>query len=285
MHVITTVAEMQAIARTARVLGQTIGCVPTMGALHAGHGSLIEASAAAHAVTITSVFVNPTQFGPTEDFDSYPRMLEADIATIERCGGTHVFAPSIAEMYPGGYTTTIHVDGVTEVLEGAHRPGHFDGVATVVCKLLMAMQPNEAFFGQKDYQQTLVVRRMVADLLLPVTISVRPTVREQNGLAMSSRNAYLSAEERHRAAVLYRALQSAADVVRLATQSVSRHAIEDAMLRELRTVEELTVGYAVAVDADTLLASETYSTGDRLALLIAGTLGTTRLIDNMLVTV
>jgi pantoate--beta-alanine ligase len=285
MQVISTVAEMQQVARRARQLGQTIGCVPTMGALHAGHGSLIAASAAVHAVTVTSVFVNPTQFGPTEDFDSYPRMLDADIATIERCGGTHVFAPSIAEMYPGGYTTKIRLDGVTEVLEGAHRPGHFDGVATVVCKLLMAMQPDEAFFGQKDYQQTLVVRRLVEDLLIPVTMTVAPTVREANGLAMSSRNAYLSAEERHRAAVLYRALSSAADIVTAADQDVSRHAIEDAMLRELHTVEDFSVGYAVAVDADTLLPADTYHPGDRLALLIAGTLGTTRLIDNVLVTV
>lgn len=284
MQVLSTVAEMQQVARQARALGLTVGCVPTMGALHAGHGSLIAASAAKHPITVTSVFVNPTQFGVHEDFDQYPRMLDADIETIRAHGGTHVFAPSIAEMYPGGYTTKIHIAEVTDMLEGAHRPGHFDGVATVVCKLLMAMQPDEAFFGQKDYQQTLVVRRLVQDLLIPVTITVEPTIREANGLAMSSRNAYLSEEHRHRAAVLYRALQSAVDLIHASTDAVSRHALEDAMLRELHTVSEFTPAYAVAVDADTLREADAYRHGDRIALLIAGTLGTTRLIDNMVVT-
>ena len=149
MQVITTIAEMQSIAESAKQSGQTVGCVPTMGSLHNGHGSLIAASAERHAVTVTSVFVNPTQFGPNEDYDSYPRDLEGDIEKILEHGGTHVFAPSVAEMYPEGFTTSIRVGGVTEVLEGARRPGHFDGVATVVCKLLEAMRPNEAFFGQE----------------------------------------------------------------------------------------------------------------------------------------
>ncbi len=285
MHVITSVAEMQQIAETARQQGRSVGCVPTMGSLHNGHGSLIAASAERHALTVTSVFVNPTQFGPHEDYDAYPRDLDGDIATIRAHGGTHVFAPSVAEMYPEGFTTSIRVGGVTEVLEGARRPGHFDGVATVVCKLLEAMRPTEAFFGQKDYQQTLVVKRMVRDLFLPVKITVMPTVREDDGLAMSSRNVYLSADQRNKATTIYRALLAAQDLLSETEDTISRQAIEHAMTLVISHVPEFEIDYAVAVDADTLQEQEAYATGDRVALLIAAKLGTTRLIDNLVVTV
>ena len=285
MQVITTIAEMQELAESTKRDGRTVGCVPTMGSLHNGHGSLIAASAQHHAVTVTSVFVNPTQFGPNEDYDAYPRDLDGDIQKIREHGGTHVFAPSVAEMYPEGFTTSIRVGGVTEVLEGARRPGHFDGVATVVCKLLEAMRPNEAYFGQKDYQQTLVVKRMVRDLFLPVRITVMPTVRESDGLAMSSRNAYLSADERKKATILFQALGAARDLVSDTDDSISRQAIEHAMTHTLKRVPELVPEYAVAVDADTLLEQEAYSTGDHVALLIAAKLGLTRLIDNLVVTV
>lgn len=285
MQVITTIAEMQELAESTKRQGGTVGCVPTMGSLHNGHGSLVAASSQKHAVTVTSVFVNPTQFGPNEDYDSYPRDLEGDIQKIRAHGGTHVFAPSVAEMYPEGFTTSIRVGGVTEVLEGARRPGHFDGVATVVCKLLEAMRPNEAFFGQKDYQQTLVVKRMVRDLFLPVKITVMPTVREDDGLAMSSRNAYLSADERKKATILHQALSAAKQLVADTDDTISRQAVEHAMTHTLKQVPELVLDYAVAVDADTLLEQEAYSTGDHVALLIAAKLGTTRLIDNLIVTV
>lgn len=285
MQVITTIAEMQELAERSKREGRTVGCVPTMGSLHNGHGSLIAASAQHHAVTVTSVFVNPTQFGPNEDYDSYPRDLDGDIEKIREHGGTHVFAPSVAEMYPEGFSTSIRVGDVTEVLEGARRPGHFDGVATVVCKLLEAMRPTEAYFGQKDYQQTLVVKRMVRDLFLPVRITVMPTVREADGLAMSSRNAYLSSDERKKATILFQALQAARDLVSDTDDSISRQAIEHAMTHTLKQVPELVPEYAVAVDADTLREQDSYATGDRIALLIASKLGTTRLIDNFVVTV
>ena len=283
MHVISTIAEMQELANSVKLAGRTVGCVPTMGSLHSGHGSLISASSAHHAMTVTSVFVNPTQFGPNEDFDAYPRDLDGDIARIAASGGTHVFAPSVAEMYPEGFSTSIRVGGVTDLLEGARRPGHFDGVATIVCKLLEAMRPTEAYFGQKDYQQTLVIKHLVRDLFLPVRVSVMPTVREQDGLAMSSRNVYLSPEDRSQATVLYRALMHGKELVQAASDRISRQAIERAMVHTLESVEQLKIEYAVAVDADTLVGQDSYATGDHVALLIAARLGSTRLIDNVLV--
>ena len=285
MQVITTVLEMQQATNEAQRQGKSVGCVPTMGSLHAGHASLIEASSKRHDLTVVSVFVNPTQFGPTEDYDSYPRDLDGDIAAIGSAGGTHIFAPTVVEMYPDGFSTTVHVGDVTKVLEGARRPGHFDGVSTIVCKLFEAMRPDEAFFGQKDLQQTLVIKRMVRDLLMPIKIAVMPTLREDSGLAMSSRNVYLSDQERHNAAVLYRALQAAVDLVGNANDVVSRPALEHIMANMLSTVEGLEIDYAVALDADTLQPADSYGKGDEVALLIAVFLGSTRPIDNMLVRV
>jgi pantoate--beta-alanine ligase len=283
MIIISTVAEMQSAIRDARTTGKSIGCIPTMGALHAGHGSLIDASSKVHDLTVVSVFVNPTQFGPKEDFDTYPRTLDADLELIEVYGGTHVFAPSVAEMYPEGFATTIHVGGITEVLEGAHRPGHFDGVATIVTKLLEAMRPDEAYFGQKDYQQTLVVKRLVRDLFLPVKINVSPTIREDDGLAMSSRNRYLSAEERSHATSLFRALEAARTFITSADLPVHANRMEQIMQTVLKAEEQIQVEYAVAVDAETLQPMPQIRQGDVIALLISARLGTTRLIDNVVV--
>lgn len=275
---------MQDIVSDAHAERVGIGLVPTMGSLHAGHAALIKLSSMRHSLTVVSVFVNPLQFGPAEDFERYPRDLDADVRVIREHGGTHVFAPSVEEMYPGGFATGVHVEGVAKKLEGAGRPGHFDGVATVVCKLFNAVMPTEAFFGQKDYQQTLVVKRMAADLSVPVAINVAPTVREPDGLAMSSRNVYLKGDERVRATALYRALSMAKEYIRSQPDgshrrsSISRLEIESAMLSALNDV---LVEYAVAVDAETLESRDNYFSGEKIALLVAGMVGTTRLIDNI----
>lgn len=281
MTTITTVREMQRYAREVRLAGKTVGCVPTMGALHAGHASLITYAATKHEVVVTSIFVNPTQFGPTEDFDAYPRDLERDLATVFAAGGTVVFAPSVKEMYPNGPATTIHVAGVTEMLEGAVRPTHFDGVATVVCKLFDAMLPDEAYFGQKDFQQTLVVRRMTEDLLIPVRITVLPTVREADGLAMSSRNAYLSAAERAQSGIISKALFAARDLALGGERSSLT--LQNKMASVLATDSSVVVEYAVAVDALTLTPSRLFNETSDIVLLIAARIGHTRLIDNILI--
>ncbi len=279
MLLLHTIADMQAESARLRAAGHTIGCVPTMGALHDGHGSLIAASAAQHPATVVSIFVNPKQFGPTEDYSQYPRTLEADVALAERAGATHVFAPSADEMYPAGFGTTITVSPLSTILEGAIRPGHFDGVATVVNKLFNAILPTEAYFGQKDYQQTLVIKRMVADLNLGVRISVQPTIREPDGLAMSSRNRYLTTEQRTAAVTIFTALQAGAKVIE--GGSGKRTEIEAAMLVEL---EEFEVDYAVAARAESLELPDTFATDEKVVLLVAARVGQTRLIDNVLVT-
>ncbi len=284
--IIGTVEEMQAAMQRARMDGHTIGCVPTMGALHEGHASLIHYASHHHGVVAVSIFVNPTQFGPGEDFERYPRTIASDVDVVRKAGGTHVFVPSVQEMYPQGAVSTIHVDGVTEMLEGARRPGHFDGVATVVSRLFEAMLPDEAFFGQKDLQQTLVIRRMVASSPLEavrnVAVTVLPTNREPDGLARSSRNVYLSTEERAVAPVLYKALQTGAAMLDAGERSPN--SIEATMRAMLATVEELEVEYAVVVDAFTLRPAPTLESGTTVALIVAARLGTTRLIDNVLVT-
>ncbi len=281
MTTITSVREMQAFVQEARRAGKSVGCVPTMGALHTGHASLIIYAAAHHDVVVTSIFVNPTQFAQGEDFDAYPRDLTADLALVQAAGGGVVFAPTVAEMYPNGPTTTIHVQGVSDTLEGTVRPTHFDGVATVVCKLFEAMLPHEAYFGQKDFQQTLVVRRMTEDLLMPVHITVLPTVRETDGLAMSSRNAYLNTVERTQAGTISKALFAARELVLAGERSGS--AIHTVMAMIIATEPALMLEYAVAANAETLVAEPVFSNDANIVLLIAARLGKTRLIDNVLV--
>jgi len=285
IRVITTVAEMQNFARSVHGAGQTIGCVPTMGYLHEGHASLIRVAAARHQVVAVSIFVNPTQFGPTEDFARYPRDLSHDLEIVRASGGTVVFAPTVEEMYPYGAKSTIHVSGITEMLEGAMRPTHFDGVATVVSRLFEAMMPDEAFFGRKDLQQTLVIRKMVAvsetDTVRRVLVTVLPTLREADGLARSSRNVYLSAEDRADAPIIYLALSDTKNAILHGEHSTS--IIESVMRNRLSSVNRLTIDYAVAVDAETLLPKPHYSVGAEVALCIAVRLGKTRLIDNEVV--
>lgn len=281
----TTVDELHAFLANARMQGATVGCVPTMGYLHDGHASLIREAAAHHAVVVVSIFVNPTQFGPSEDFERYPRDFERDRAIVRDAGGTAIFFPSVEEMYPSGVRSTIHIDGITEMLEGAQRPTHFDGVATVVSRLFEAMLPDEAYFGQKDYQQTLVVRRLVEtsplEVVHRVKITVLPTQREQDGLARSSRNVYLSPEDRADAPVIYRALICATSAYQAGV--LSSHALEQIMRDELATVPRLQVEYATVVDAATLTPSAEYARGQSVVALIAARMGNTRLIDNVVI--
>ncbi|MBC8124597.1 MAG: pantoate--beta-alanine ligase [Candidatus Kapabacteria bacterium] len=285
MVVVTTVAEMHQIVALARSNGSTVGCIPTMGYLHDGHASLIQAASAKHKLVVVSIFVNPTQFGPLEDFDKYPRNLERDIQVVTNAGGSVVFAPTVEEMYPNGAHSTIHIPHISEILEGAVRPTHFDGVATVVSRLFEAMQPDEAFFGQKDLQQTLIIKHMVESSLINdvhnVSVTVLPTQREPDGLARSSRNVYLSEKDKDDALVIYRALTAASDLVSSGERNGSR--LEQAMLATLATVQAVTVDYAVAVEAATLQSKDDFYAGDKIALLIAVKLGRTRLIDNIVV--
>lgn len=276
MRIIRTVAEMRDAAREARAHGQTIGLVPTMGAFHDGHLSLMRRARAANDVVVVSLFVNPAQFAPAEDLDAYPRDEAHDADLAESVGADILFAPSAAEMYPDGFATTVHVGGITEMLDGASRgPGHFDGVATVVAKLLSIIGPDVAYFGQKDAQQVLVVQRMVRDLDLPVRIQACPIVRESDGLAMSSRNVYLDADARTRATALNRALTAAEAAV------ARGHTRADAVLGAARAVlaaSGIEPEYLELRSPDDLRALDAV---DPVALLaVAARVGRARLIDN-----
>src|SRR5579871_6862173 len=213
MEIIRTVDELREWTRADRYETNTIGIVPTMGALHAGHASLIRAAADSCGCVVVSIFVNPTQFGPNEDYARYPRSFEADCALAKAEGAGLIFAPSVEELYPAGAATFVEVEGLSSRLDGKSRPGHFRGVATIVTKLLIATEADLAFFGQKDAAQVAVLRRMVTDLRLPARIVVCPIVREPDGLALSSRNAYLNAEERRQALALSRAVQHVESMV------------------------------------------------------------------------
>ena len=276
---LTTIASLRGMLSAWRAGSETIALVPTMGALHAGHLELVAAAKSHAERVVVSIFVNPTQFGPNEDFSRYPRRLEKDIAVLKKAGVDAVWLPTMEEMYPNGFATTIHVAGVSEGLEGDFRPGHFDGVATVVAKLLHQVAPEVALFGQKDYQQLCVIRRLVADLDIPVRIVGVPTVREADGLALSSRNMYLSQEERKAAVQVNRILRHSASVLKHEgrpldeTLEKAEQMLLDAGFRS--------IDYVKLCDSKTLIVLDTYQPGARL--LIAAWLGTTRLIDNIAV--
>lgn len=270
---------MKQVARQSRAEGRVSGFVPTMGALHAGHLSLVQAALAECRPVIASVFVNPTQFGPTEDLQKYPRALEADSQKLEDAGVDYLFAPDAAEIYPSGFRTWVNVEGLSERLEGRARPGHFRGVTTVVLKLLEIVQPQKAFFGRKDAQQARIIRQMASDLHLDSEVVVRPIVREADGLAMSSRNAYLNREERWAATVLFRALEGARTSIARGERDALRLT---AAMRELLRAEPLAnPDYVEIVDAETL-EPVTRLRGVCLALL-AVRIGSVRLIDNLLI--
>jgi pantoate--beta-alanine ligase len=266
-------AAMRAVVAEARAAGRRVGFVPTMGALHAGHASLAARAVAECDDVAVSIFVNPTQFGPREDFGRYPRTFAADLDLLAARGVRWVYAPSTEAVYPPGECTRIVVGGPAVPFEGQRRPGHFEGVATVVCKLFMTVPAHAAYFGAKDWQQTRVVKRMTRDLGLPTEIVVCPTVREADGLAMSSRNAYLSAAERPRAVGLVEALRAAAA---LWTERAPVAAIEEAM-RAAIEARGIAVDYAAIADPDSL--EPVASAADRAVALVAGRLGSTRLID------
>lgn len=280
MEIVRTAAELRSWSRAIHATpGQTVGLVPTMGALHAGHASLIRAARAACSHVAVSLFVNPTQFGPGEDFARYPRAFDADCALVERDGVDVLFAPSVEEMYPAGAETFVDVGELGHLLDGQSRPLHFRGVATIVAKLLIAAEPDFAFFGQKDAAQIAVLRRMVADLKFATEIVVCPIVRDADGLALSSRNAYLSAEQRVQALALSSAIRQVEELV--ARDERRSKILLDAARRIFDQVPGLRIDYIALVDWTTLEPVETAVPGSLFA--VAAWVGATRLIDNSII--
>jgi pantoate--beta-alanine ligase len=272
-----TIAEVRRAVAAARAAGKRVGFVPTMGALHAGHAALIRAARAEAEFVVVSIFVNPTQFGPNEDYSRYPRTLDADRELCAAVGTDVIFHPTPDVMYPAGTRTVVQVTGLQDVLDGPSRPEHFKGVATVVLKLFNIVQPDVAVFGQKDAQQALIIRRMAADLDLPLTVRVHPTVRESDGLAMSSRNRYLDPTQRQNATCLVRALRTAEALVAGGERSVA--ALEAAMTAVIVPTPGARVDYVRILSADLLEPMEVL---DRPALAaVAVFFGLTRLIDNV----
>ncbi|MGQ3672805.1 pantoate--beta-alanine ligase [Xanthobacter sp. TB0136] len=273
--VVHTVKDLRAQVSTFRAAGERVALVPTMGALHAGHESLVLKAQEVAQRTVVSIFVNPAQFGPNEDFDRYPRTFDADLEKLTALGVDVVYAPSVAEMYPAGYGTRITVEGPSAGLESDFRPQFFTGVATVVGKLFLQCRPDCAIFGEKDYQQLMVLKRLARDLDLDIEVLAAPTLREADGLALSSRNAYLTPQERSLAPVIHEALSRAATAIGSGTNP------EEAVLRASQTISTrgLKVDYVVARNAETLAPLK--APGEPVRLLAAAWLGTTRLIDNL----
>ena len=281
MRVIRQAGGMARVAASLRRRGKTIGFVPTMGALHDGHGSLIRAARRQADVVVVSIFVNPLQFGPREDYARYPRPLHRDLKLAKAAGADIVFAPSVEDMYPKGRAVTVDVGPLGDGLEGEARPGHFRGVATVVMKLFHLVQPSVAYFGQKDYQQAVIVRRLIEDVRVPMRLRIMPIIRDPDGVAMSSRNAYLRPDERRQARAVFQALQLARRRIRDGARDV--RALTSAMRRLLSRQPSARVGYVAVVDASTLEPLRRLR--GRVAVLVAVTIGSTRLIDNLLVDV
>jgi pantoate--beta-alanine ligase len=279
MNIITSLSDMQSTAESLRRQGKRIGFVPTMGFLHEGHLSLMRASRKECDVTVVSIFVNPTQFGPREDFDRYPRDAEGDRKKCESVGVDILFMPGAKEMYPEKPAVFVTVEGISDILEGAIRPGHFRGVATVVAKLFNIVRPRVAYFGQKDFQQCVVIRRMVKGLNMDVEISVLPTVREPDGLAMSSRNTYLNVDERRASVILSRALKAGEELIRSGVRETEK--VKQKMRAVLLQEKGIVIDYAEAADPETLEPVEVLGSG--MVLLVAARLGKIRLIDNLLV--
>ena len=279
MEIIRTISWMKQVARQARAQDRLVGFVPTMGALHEGHFSLIRAAKAECSPVVVSIFVNPKQFGPSEDFQKYPRAFEADRAALESLGVDYLFAPSPEEMYPPGFRTVVAVAGLSDKLEGRSRPGHFHGVTTVVLKLFEIVQPSFAYFGRKDAQQARIIRQMALDLDLDTQIVVRPILREHDGLALSSRNVYLQSDDRRAAAELHRSLESVRREIAIGQRDVPRLL---AVLRQVLDAEpRIALDYAEIVDAETL--DPVVTLRGNCLILLAAKLGKTRLIDNALI--
>ena len=279
-EIITNPAALQERVSALRAENKSIGLVPTMGALHYGHLSLVLASKEDNDVTVISIFVNPTQFAPGEDYEKYPRTLPDDIEKLAEIGGADiVFAPSPEAMYPKGFDANVHVGGVTEVLEGKFRPTHFDGVATVVLKLFHLTRADRAYFGQKDFQQIAVVKKMAADLNVPIKIVSCPIIREPDGIAMSSRNRYLSKQERQDALVLSRSLMEAEKQIAEGERDAAVICAD--IRRKIEQIEGASVDYVVVADPDTLAEMERVA--GNVVILLAARIGSTRLIDNRVI--
>jgi pantoate--beta-alanine ligase len=277
MKIVTSIPDLRQEMKVYRSKGETVGLVPTMGALHEGHLSLVRLAREKSDRTVVSIFVNPKQFGPNEDFERYPRDLERDSALLGAAGADLVFAPGVAEVYPPGFSTTIHVAGASEGMEGARRPGHFDGVATVVARLFCLVLPDIAVFGAKDGQQVAVIRRLNEDLGLPLAVIVGETVREPDGLALSSRNNYLTSEERQKAPRLYQALKAGLSVFTAGERDATK--ILSAVQKTLGSEPAFRLDALDLVDLETM---KPISHVERPAMLaIAAFIGRTRLIDNV----
>jgi pantoate--beta-alanine ligase len=278
--ILDSVASLRAWREAERKAGRTVGLVPTMGALHAGHISLVAQMKTLTNSVVTSIFVNPTQFAPNEDFSKYPRTFENDVKLISEVGGHAVFAPQVAEMYPEGHCTTVSLEGPAKVgLEDAFRPTHFAGVATVVTKLLLQCLPDRAIFGEKDFQQLAVIRRFARDLNIPSVIEGGATVREADGLALSSRNVYLSPEERAIAPVIFKTLSAAAASIRAGVAPAEA----EKTATEALTKAGFVMDYVAVRDAASLAPPVPGAAPQTLRILMAGRLGKTRLIDNIAV--
>ncbi len=280
MQIITSVSEMQSLAGQLRAQGKNIGLVPTMGALHEGHLSLLKIAADRADVVVVSIFVNPTQFGPSEDFTKYPRPIEADVAACEAAGVDYVFNPSHEDVYPKGYSTYVLEEHIAKPLEGASRPSHFRGVTTVVAKLFNIVRPHFAVFGQKDAQQVAVIYKMVTDLNFDVEVVVAPTLREADGLAMSSRNRYLTNTQRVEALVIHRALRKASDMVAAGERRVDRLIAEATHL--IGQQRRVRIIYVSVVDRVTMEAIKGEIVPGKDVMTIAVWVDEVRLIDNQI---
>ena len=283
MQIVKSIIEMQKISFECRLRGESIALVPTMGFLHDGHLSLIRKGAEIADVVITTLFVNPTQFAPNEDYNNYPRDFERDFKLCEENGCDYLFMPEVGEMYPKGFNTSIVIQGITEKFEGEFRPTHFQGVATIVAKLFNITRPDFAIFGQKDYQQTLLLKRLAKDLDFGIDIIISPTIRETDGLAMSSRNTYLTPELRAKAGVIFYAMEEAKKLI--SNGERKRTIINTTMQLALMSVSEIKIDYAVSAIASNLDEPDLFFPGDEIVLLIAVYLGKTRLIDNANITI
>lgn len=283
MKIVKTVSGMQQLADKLRENNTNIACVPTMGYFHDGHISLMKRGKEIADVVVATLFVNPTQFAPNEDYNDYPRDPERDAKLAKEAGVDILFNPSVDEMYPAGYGTKVEIKGITDKFEGKRRPTHFSGVATVVSKLFNATKPHIAIFGQKDYQQTLVIKQLVKDLLFDIKIYIAPTQRQSDGLAMSSRNVFLTTEQRSKAGAIYEALQEAVKAVENGEKR--RKVLNGIMQNIIRKAQAFQIDYASAANAENLEEPEEFHPGQKIVFLIAAFMGKTRLIDNAVCTV
>lgn len=281
MRLVDTISDMKAIIRSNRTMGKTIGFVPTMGYLHEGHLSLANRSVQDNDFTVMSIFVNPTQFGPNEDFEKYPRDMERDLSLAESAGVDVVFSPGVSEMYPEKYKTYVNVEDITGVLCGLSRPGHFRGVTTVVNKLFNIIEPHKAYFGQKDAQQVIVIKKMVRDLNMNLEIVTCPIIRESDGLAMSSRNVYLNSEERKAAVILSKSLLEVEELIKQGERSCVK--VVQYLKDRIRSEELAKIDYVEVVSGNGLEAIEQIRESVLIALAVR--FGKTRLIDNIMVEV